>query len=85
MTAADIIMAAAALVIGAAFACRVDRLFWARHPVLMAVHSAGGIGTAWVLKEAATGGLCGWDAAILAGAAALLVATYRHLPHPGCK
>lgn len=82
---ADIILAVLALTVGAAYACRVDRLSWWQHPALMSAHAAGGIAAMWVLTESAAGSACVWDAAILAGAVALLVATYKHIPKPACK
>lgn len=76
----DLILAALAMAVVAAYACRVDRLTWRTDPMQMLLHAAGGIGTAWVLKEAAQGNAGALDGLLLAGCALLLVLTYQHLP-----
>lgn len=77
----DTLMTLAALVLSAAYVCRVDRLSWRAHPLLMALHVCGGLAAVGVLAGSGlAGGFRAWDACLLAGAAALLAATYSRLP-----
>lgn len=60
-----------------AYACRVDGLTWWRHPVLMALHVAGGIAAAWAMHAAAVQAVAWLHAAALAWSVLVLVATWR--------
>jgi len=74
----DTLMTIAALVLSAAYVCRVDRLSWRDHPMLMALHVCGGLAAVGVLASA--DGPTAMDALLLLGAAGLLAATYHLLP-----
>ena len=76
----NIVLAALALAVAAAYVCRVDHTLWTREPVLHAVNVAGGISAVWVLIEAGQGRAAAGEAVILAAALAALLATYRHVP-----
>lgn len=81
----DLAMMAAALFVAGACACRIDALTWWRNPLLMALHVGCGTAAAWAFTSTVSAGPCWRDAAILAGAMVLLVATYRHIPQHSCK
>lgn len=76
----NIVLAALALAVAAAYVCRVDHTLWTREPVLHAINVAGGISAVWVLIEAGQGRAAAGEAVILAAALAALLATYRHVP-----
>jgi hypothetical protein len=76
----NLILAALALAIVAAFVCRVDHTLWRREPALQAVNAAGGIAALWVLTEAGQGMAAASEAVLLALALATLLMTYRFVP-----
>ena len=77
------LLAAIAVVVIAAYACRVDDLSWWRTPWLMLLHAAGGVASAWVLYHSATASAGVVHVLALAGSAVLLWLTWDHLPSHG--
>lgn len=76
----DIVLAAVAVAVVLAYACRVDDLSWRREPFLMLAHFAGGSAAMWVLSVSATGGAGALHVLALAVDIAALAWLYRHLP-----
>ena len=78
----NIVLAALALAVAAAYVCRVDHTLWTREPVLHAINAAGGISATWVLVMAGQGTAAAGEVVILVAATVALLVTYRLVPKP---